>query len=245
MKEVDKKAFGNRLRVSREAADLTQPQLAKLVGYKQQTIQGIEAGGTSRPGRIHEIANTLGVTVDWLLWGESEMIDMPGNQMQAGSVSLTSPQKNSRNDRKLPENAQVGRSVSLTHRIPAFGKAMGGKHGEFVLNGNKIADILAPPELMSVHNAYAVYIAGSSMEPRYFAGEVAFVHPGLPVRKGDFVVAQIAVAEEGQSPLAYVKRFVSLDSRRLKLEQFNPRRTLEFEAKLVVSVHVILMAGRG
>lgn len=147
-------------------------------------------------------------------------------------------------DSGIVGNALIGGAVSLTHRIPAYGHAMGGRHGEFVLNGNKIADLLAPPELVSVPNAYAVYIAGSSMENRYFAGEVAFVHPGLPVKKGDFVVAQIATKkEDGSPPLAYVKRFVSMDDKRLRLEQFNPKKTLDFPAKSVVSVHKILMAG--
>lgn len=145
-----------------------------------------------------------------------------------------------------PRNARIGGAVRITLTVPAYGHAMGGKDGQFILNGNKVADILAPSSLAGIAEAYAVYVAGVSMEPRYFAGEVVFVNPRLPVRQGDFVVAQIRQHQaEGEAPLAYVKRFVSRDARRLRLEQFKPRKTLEFPHQDVVSVHRIIMSGDG
>jgi len=141
-------------------------------------------------------------------------------------------------------NATLGGGVRIATWIPVYGHAVGGKDGEFILNGNKVTDVLAPASLSSVPNAYAVYVVGNSMEPRYFAGETVFVNPGLPIRRGAFVVAQIASGEEG-APLAYVKRFISQDARRLRLEQYNPKKTLEFPASRVVSVHRIIMSGDG
>src|SRR6266850_6821557 len=128
--------------------------------------------------------------------------------------------------------------------IPVYGQAVGGKDGEFVLKGNQVSEVLAPPNLLHVPDAYAVYVVGDSMEPRYFAGETVFVNPRLPVRRGDFVVAQIA-AEEGEPPHAYIKRFMAREARSLKLEQFNPRKALEFPMSRVVSVHRIIMGGDG
>jgi len=49
------------------------------------------------------------------------------------------------------------------------------------------------------------------------------VNPRLPISRGAFVVAQISGGEE-EVPHAYVKRFVSQDSRRLRLEQYNPKK---------------------
>jgi phage repressor protein C with HTH and peptisase S24 domain len=82
------------------------------------------------------------------------------------------------------------------------------------------------------------------MEPRYFAGEAVFVNPRLPVRRGDFVVAQIAV-EDDAPPHAYIKRFVARDARTLRLEQFNPKKALAFPVARVISVHRIIMGGDG
>jgi phage repressor protein C with HTH and peptisase S24 domain len=146
---------------------------------------------------------------------------------------------------QLTQNARIGGPVPITSTIPAYGQASGGRDGQFVLNGNKVADIVAPPSLSGVPDAYAVYVVGTSMEPRYLAGEVVFVNPRLPVRQDDFVVAQIAAEVEGDPPLAYVKRFVSMDDKQLRLAQFNPKKTLTFPRALVVSVHRIVMGGDG
>lgn len=227
--------WGSRLRNKLDDLGWSLPRLAAEMGRADDAAL-IESLGkyvnnhveNPRGTMMREIAKAIGMT-------ESELRD--GNHSTA-SLVVSGGEPNSR------DNARLAGAVSLSHTVPVYGQAMGGKHGEFVLNGNKVGDILAPSSLIGVPDAYAVYIAGDSMEPRYFAGEAAFIHPGLPVKKGDFVVAQIAT-EEGTPPLAYVKRFLSFDDRRLRLEQLNPRKTIEFPKKRVVSVHLILMAGRG
>ena len=118
-----------------------------------------------------------------------------------------------------------------------------GPTGNFILNGNKLDDILAPPGLSPVRGAYAVTCAGESMEPRYFDGETVFVDPMRRVRRGDFVVAQIANPNEGNPPLAYIKRFVRHNDAELILEQFNPAKELRFPHDTVVSVHYIVLGG--
>jgi phage repressor protein C with HTH and peptisase S24 domain len=143
------------------------------------------------------------------------------------------------------QNARLAGTIGLTGTVPAYGQARGGKDGQFPLNGNKVADVIAPPSLANVPGAYAVYVVGSSMEPRYFAGECVFVNPRLPITKGCFVVAQIAAKVEGDAPEAYVKRYVNLDAKQLRLEQFNPKKALTFPADRVVSVHRIIMGGDG
>ena len=141
--------------------------------------------------------------------------------------------------RSTAEHRGAGR---VTTWIPVYGHAVGGKDGGFVLAGNEVSEVLAPPSLSHTANAYAVYVVGDSMEPRYFAGETVFVNPGLPISRGAFVVAQILSAPE-TVPRAYVKRFVSQDSKRLRLEQYNPKKVLEFPTSAVVSVHRIVMSG--
>lgn len=145
---------------------------------------------------------------------------------------------------EIPQNARISGPVHNLPTVPVYGQAVGGRDGQFILNGNKIADILAPSSLAGVRDAYAVYVIGNSMEPRYHPGEAVFVNPRLPVRKGDYVVAQIA-GDEGSPPDAYVKRFLAREARVLKLEQLHPRRVLKFSAQKIVSVHRIIMGGDG
>lgn len=75
------------------------------------------------------------------------------------------------------------------------------------------------------------------------AGETAWIDPTAPVRSGDDVVVQI-LGNEGDPPSSYVKRFVSLSGKRLRLYQYNPdegeKHELEFDADRVFSIHKIV-----
>jgi len=216
----------------------SQSELAKALGITRSSVSQWESGTTEPSAEnLRNIALICEVDYDWLATGRgAKPLNREFSAPTHGSEHTPVYARDS--------NAQISGAVSLTRKIPVYGQAMGGRYGEFILNGNKVADILAPASLDGVTGAYAVYISGDSMEPRYFAGEAAFIHPGLPVRKGDFVLAQIA-NEEGEAPLAFVKRFVSMDDKKIRLEQFNPKKTLEFPRSRVVSVHLIFMAGRG
>ncbi|MFG1255906.1 LexA family transcriptional regulator [Xanthobacter flavus] len=67
--KVVNKALGERVKQAREAAGLTQSQLAAAIGSegKQSAIAEIEAGRVRRPKRLHEIAKATGTTMEWLL----------------------------------------------------------------------------------------------------------------------------------------------------------------------------------
>jgi phage repressor protein C with HTH and peptisase S24 domain len=181
--------------------------------------------------------------------GSPERLDEVDRRKLAGilavdEIELGAPAGELQAAARPAQNARVAGNVQLGAVIPAYGHAVGGSDGEFILNGNKIADLLAPPSLAGVRDAYAVYVVGDSMEERYQAGEAVFVNPRLPVRRGDYVVAQIA-SHEGEAPYAFVKRFVGQDAKHLKLEQLNPPKRLEFPRSRVVSVHRIVMGGDG
>jgi len=149
----------------------------------------------------------------------------------------------SHNSRIESPNATILNRLSGYGRsIPVYGQAVGGVDGEFEMNGNILYEVMAPPVLSHVSNAYAVAIAGDSMSPRYEDGETCFVDPTRRVKKGDYVIAQIRLEEDGPL-LAFVKKFVRHNAEELVLEQFNPPKTLKFETATVHSVHYIALAG--
>jgi phage repressor protein C with HTH and peptisase S24 domain len=222
-----------RLRHAREQAGFARASdAARAMGIEEPTYLGHENGSRGLSRAAPRYARFFGVSLDWLIDGRAGLTPVAVAPSAEPLVLLP------------PRNAELGGPARFGARIPAYGQAVGGRDGEFILNGNRIVDVLAPPSLQGVPDAYAVYVVGDSMEPRYFAGEAVFVNPRLPVRRGDFVVAQIAVAD-GEPPHAYVKRFVARDSRKLRLEQFNPRKALEFPVRSVISVHRIIMGGDG
>lgn len=59
-----------RVKQKRVELNLSQMQLAQMVGMRQQSLQAIEAGETKRPRLLMELASALGCEPHWLLHGE-------------------------------------------------------------------------------------------------------------------------------------------------------------------------------
>ncbi len=132
---------------------------------------------------------------------------------------------------------------SAAESIPLLGQTAGGANGRFILNGSEVGRVFTPPMLEGVEDAYAVRVYGTSMEPRYYAGETVWLNPHEPVRQGDDVVVQLLTDEENGRE-SYIKRFVSKSSKVTRLWQHNPDETetneLEFDSERVFSVHKIV-----
>lgn len=227
---ADNDDIGKRIKQVREArGNLSQSEFAsKLAKASRGAVGNWERGKGVKRENLEAIATKFGVSFEWLAMGRGAMDgpSTPPTQLIAAA------------------NAVVGDKLSSSGEyIPLYGHAVGGVDGEFPLNGNRLDNIAAPPGLHPSRGAYAVMCAGDSMEPRYFDGETVFVDPMMRVRRGDFVVAQIAHPEDGAPPLAYIKRFVRHNDNELVLEQFNPAKELRFPHAAVVSVHFIVLGG--
>ena len=62
-----------RMKAARAARNLSQQQLAELVGVSRQTINAIEKGDYNPTIRLcHAICRALGTTLDELFWTEEE-----------------------------------------------------------------------------------------------------------------------------------------------------------------------------
>ena len=78
-------SIADRLKKAREAAGLTQPELATRAGVSQGTIGNVEAGLRKQPRGLLDIARALNVSPQWLATGTGPM--RPG-----GDASAASPQ---------------------------------------------------------------------------------------------------------------------------------------------------------
>lgn len=218
-----------RLEQARKAAGYTSArEAAEAIGVSYPTYAAHENGQRGLARAAERYAKFFKVSLDWLLTGKPDAAPK-----QAERTAFEAP----------PSNAIIGDKVrGMGTRIPVYGQAVGGIDGEFLMNGNILYEVMAPPILSDVSGAYGVGISGESMYPRYEDGEVAFVDPSRRVRKGDYVVAQIQLEEHGPL-LAYVKKFIRHNAQELVLEQFNPPKQLVFPADSVVTVHFIALAG--
>ncbi|MCI0999184.1 helix-turn-helix transcriptional regulator [Ochrobactrum sp. C6C9] len=217
----------DRILKAREDAGLTQQQLADATGKTRGAVAQWESGKTRpRHDVLLSIAASTGRDIAWLESGVT--LDIEKNVRPKPNASFPPRYQ------EFPQD----------HSIPLLGQTAGGPNGRFILNGTEIGRVFCPPMLEGVEGAYAVMVYGTSMEPRYFAGETVWVNPHLPVRAGDDVIAQLIEDGDDNPVESYIKRFESRSSRVLRLYQYNPdegeERELEFDADRVFSVHKIV-----
>lgn len=227
--------------MSEKAERLRQARIKAQFKYASDAAATL--GVTASTYRAHENGQNDFSLDEAKLYAKKFNVD-PLWLMNAEDVaSLTVSQtKNGAFNLELPNATIRDRISGEGKKIPVFGQAVGGIDGEFIMNGSILYEVMAPPVLSQITGAYAVSVAGESMVPRYEDGEICFVDPLRRVRKGDYVIAQIRLEENGPL-LAYVKRFVRHNAEELVLEQFNPAKELRFRSDTVHTVHYIALAG--
>jgi transcriptional regulator with XRE-family HTH domain len=77
----ERATFGDRLSAAREAAELSQKELARRLGVKVKTIAAWENDiSEPRANRLQMMAGLLNVSLMWLLNGEGEGVNPPGTE---------------------------------------------------------------------------------------------------------------------------------------------------------------------
>lgn len=81
---------GERLKEAREAAKLTQPQLARLVGVTKASVSHWETGRTKdiKNNTFARISDVTGYTVRWLATGEGPKTEKGGTGISAASLDF-------------------------------------------------------------------------------------------------------------------------------------------------------------
>jgi phage repressor protein C with HTH and peptisase S24 domain len=232
--------IGERIKKRRQELGLSQPELArKIGGITYQAIQAVEKGGQTK--HLISIAKALDVSPEWLQDGGD-----------SGPAKLNASRQGSVNAQMLDisggSSATANKSLTTEgseDTLRVLGMAEGGPDGWNLWNGEVVQYIRRPDNLVGVPNAYAVFITGLSMIPRYRPGELAHVHPGKPVNPGDYVLVQRKPAQDGDPPIAVVKLLVKRTASKLILEQHNPNKTIDIPAGEVVSIHRIVGSSEG
>lgn len=82
-------ALGQRLRLAREQAGLSQGQVARILEYHRPTISQIEAGKrVVRPDEIERFAEIYGVKEAWILRGESALAEESDPRIELAAREL-------------------------------------------------------------------------------------------------------------------------------------------------------------
>jgi phage repressor protein C with HTH and peptisase S24 domain len=126
------------------------------------------------------------------------------------------------------------RPASAMDLMPIRSAARGGGEQEMFLADGPIGYTPRPANLAGVRAAYAIYMVGDSMEPRYEPGWLLHVNPFKPPTRGRDVV----VYKTGDAVL--IKQFVAWELEALLLRQLNPPQELRIPRNEVLECHLIV-----
>src|SRR5213076_311531 len=150
-------------------------------------------------------------------------------------VAMPRPEGPARRGRPpLAPSARVG--AAGNEPIPIRSAARGGRDQEMFLADGPIGYTPRPSNLSGVRGAYAIYMVGDSMEPRYQPGWLLHVNPFKPPTRGRDVV----VYKEGDAVL--IKQFVGWDGDTLVLHQLNPAQAISNARGEIRECHLVVGA---
>lgn len=231
----EKETIGRRLLAFKSISGLSLDEIATRAGYKGRS-------GVQRYFSTDFDADVLSVSVARKL-AEA----FAGTGVEADEITSLAGIPPSNAVTKRFEGAPA---VDVPLDLPVFGTALGGPRDidgagieQTTLNTGEIIDRIArPPILKGVEHAYALYVQGESMFPRFEDGDMAIITSGRhsrPPSIGDDVVLYIADEEvdDGQTAASvFIKRLVRKTSDFIELRQFNPDTTFKIPAKRVLHI---------
>jgi len=106
--------------------------------------------------------------------------------------------------------------------------------GVLTLAGEAVDWVHRPAELNGVRDAFAVFMAGESMEPKYQAGDTLFIHPHIQPRPGDHILIQLRSGE------ALVKRLERRTEAIVYIQQYNPAAILEIATESIERIQLVI-----
>lgn len=205
-----------------EGAGASQADLARHLRLAPSAISRMLKG--ERQMKLLEavqVSAFLGVPQDEVLRHAGASVDAPPR---------TEPARRGRPPRAMLTAAGPQRPEP----IPIRSAARGGGDQEMFLGDGPIGYTPRPANLGGVRDAYAIYMVGDSMEPRYEQGWLLHVNPFKPPTRGRDVV----VYKKDHAVL--IKQFVRWDGDALVLRQLNPAQEIRIPRDEVLECHLVV-----
>lgn len=219
-----------------DALGLSEREASLLATGSDATIRMIRIGKSRNPrsDTMAKLAEVLRTTPQWLLTGVEAEPAPPASPLP---IPLVDAEPNTRPAPGL----SLPRSFDLPRDLPALGTAAASEIGQgaFQLTSDVVDYLRRPPALIGISDAYALYVEGDSMWPRFEHGDPIFVHPHRKARPGDYIVIQEPDGRDDEHR-AYVKRLVKVSGNILRVRQYNPDSTLDFTIRPGLIWHKVL-----
>lgn len=266
---MDEKTTGQRLIELRERSGLTLAQVAKRAEYKgPSSVQAMFSPEYNASPLSPMVAEKLAhafvglgdppITPDEIFdltlskrW--TREFSEQGRRWQARAASRYADEAPS--NEFLPGPTELPTLRGQPKDIPVYGTALAADLN-FDDNGHpapveqtlfEMGEIITyarrPPAISQEAKVYALYVAGSSMEPRYRPGDPLFVDPRKPPAIGDDVVVQlVSTDDEPQIIAGLIKTLVKRTGSYLELEQYRPEIRFRVPVERVAHIHRVIPA---
>ncbi|HEV8678840.1 MAG TPA: LexA family transcriptional regulator [Stellaceae bacterium] len=205
-----------------ERAGVSQADLARHLRLAPSAISRMVKG--ERQMKLLEavqVAAFLGVSQDEVL-------------RHAGAGVDATPRAEPARRGRPPRTSATAAVSSRAEPIPIRSAARGGRDQEMFLEDGPIGYTPRPANLGGIRGAYAIYMVGDSMEPRYEQGWLLHVNPFKPPIRG----RDIVVYKRSQAVL--IKQFVRWEGDALVLRQLNPLEELRIPRGEVLECHLVV-----
>jgi len=205
-----------------ERAGASQAHLARQLRLATSSIPRMLKGGRNmKLTEAVQVAAFLGVSQEEVL-------------RHAGDDTPIAPRTEPPRRGRPPRSGMPPGAPPRAEPIPIRSAARGGGEQEMFLEDGPIGYTARPNNLVGVRGAYAIYMVGDSMEPRYQQGWLLHVNPFKPPIRGRDVV----VYKQDKSVL--IKQFVRWDGDALVLRQLNPDSELRIPRAEVGECHLVV-----
>ncbi|MCG6115071.1 MAG: helix-turn-helix domain-containing protein [Mesorhizobium sp.] len=232
----------NSLRALRRSRELTLEQLGEMIGTDASTVNKLEKSSMRLTDKwLAPLSKALGASIDEILASPDEggaIGIVPPGERDAGQERAIAAQPGL-GDQFRPAPVQLPARHEMPNDVPVYGTAAASHlKGAFQLEPGVIDYVRRPPALATAKDLYALYVEGSSMEPRYEQGDLVFVHPHRPARKGDTVIVQVEVApNEIEASIGYLRQRTGLN---VVIGKLNPQAEVQIEMKRVRHIHRVM-----
>lgn len=211
-------------------AGLDEYQWAIRIGLNRGYFNDIKEKNTSpRSDTLNKIMSSVGKTV----------ADLYQSEISSQPALVKAPF----NPSELPRDVPIlGTATGAMLEVQTNGAV---ERIEEIELQEEIGFARRPVSLANNRKAYALYVAGDSMYPRYAGGELVYVDPRRQPMIGDDVIVQLVGdiredADPAEIKHVLVKRLVRNTASHLELEQFNPAITFKLAKANIASVHRVV-----
>lgn len=193
---------------------LTQKGLAERMGLNPAAVNRMLYG------RRNIMAEEIPIIEDYL------GIRLPLSDIEYRQDSQAVPQQQRRGFGEAGRQEPLHDPVSM---VPVYGPGLA--------KAGAVDWALRHPAQTGIRDAFAIYVPDDTMAPRYFRGELAYIHPGRPAEQGrDCLVVM-------KNDAFHLAHLLDQDGKGPKLRQYNPAQDKTQRQDTIAALYAVV--GRG